>query len=60
MLPASPTPLVLTKDQAAQALQVSMTTIHRLLKSGTLRSVKVGSRVLIPREAVNDFLDGKK
>lgn len=60
MLSPSPSALVLTKDQAAQALQVSMTTIHRMLKAGTLRSVKVGSRVLIPREAVNDFLDGKK
>lgn len=39
-------------------LQLSKNTINALLRSGRLRSVRVGRRYLIPREAVQQFLAG--
>lgn len=33
-------------------------TLWTLVNRGDLRSIKVGSRVLIPRKAMEDFIDG--
>jgi excisionase family DNA binding protein len=50
-----------SKDEAAQRLGIGYVTLHnKLLKTGLLRSVRVGSRVLIPRSEVDRFLAGDK
>lgn len=46
-----------TKDEAAQRLGIGYVTLHnKLLKTGLLRSVRVGSRVLIPKTELERFL----
>ncbi len=48
-----------TKNEAAARLGVSYSTLHNvLIKGGKLRTVKAGSRVLIPRAALEAFLQG--
>lgn len=51
-LPASP----LTVAEAAKFLKISRTTVCRLLDDGTIRSLRVGKRRLIPMDAIADFL----
>ncbi len=47
-----------SKDEAAERLGVCYVTLHnRLLKTGLLRSVRVGSRVLIPKTEIERFLN---
>jgi excisionase family DNA binding protein len=43
-------------DEAALMLGVGRSTMYELLETGRVRSVKVGSRRLIPVTALNDFL----
>ena len=46
-----------SKDEAAQRLGIGYVTLHnKLLKTGLLRSVRVGSRVLIPKAEIERFL----
>jgi excisionase family DNA binding protein len=45
-------PDMLTRDEAAKVLRVSVMTIDRKVKSGELAHTKIGRRVLIPAEAV--------
>lgn len=46
-----------TKSEAAQRLGICYVTLHnRLLKTGLLRSVRVGSRVLVPKAELERFL----
>jgi len=52
-------PLVYTVLQAAKVLTVCDKTIRRLVREGKLRHRKAGSRILIPRRAVEDFLSRK-
>lgn len=43
--------------EAARLLGVSLTTIKRLIGSGTLRTADIGGRRRIPRQALYDLLD---
>jgi excisionase family DNA binding protein len=46
-----------SKDEAAQRLGIGYVTLHnKLLKTGLLRTVRVGTRVLIPRSELERFL----
>lgn len=45
-----------SKDEAAQRLGVGYMTVHRLTKDGTIRTVRAGARVLIPRTELERFL----
>jgi excisionase family DNA binding protein len=44
--------------EAANALGVSRTTIYKLAKDGSLPTIKLGSRVLVPIAALNKLLEG--
>lgn len=48
--------LALTVREAAEALGIGRSSLYELLRSGDLRGVRVGSRVLIPAHALVDFL----
>lgn len=45
----------LTKQELMELIPVSLSTINRLLKSGTLPFIKIGRRVLIPVSAVENL-----
>jgi len=43
-------------DAAARRLGLGRTTTYRLIKEGTLRSIKVGRRRLVPADEIARFL----
>ncbi len=46
-----------SKDEAAKRLGIGYVTLHnKLLKTGLLRTVRVGTRVLIPKTELERFL----
>lgn len=47
------------KQQAAATLSISRATIDRLISTGELRAKKIGSRVVIPVEAIDEYLNGQ-
>jgi excisionase family DNA binding protein len=50
--------LAYTPHEAAEALGISRNLLYQLIGSGQLRSIKAGSRRLIPASAINEFLSG--
>lgn len=48
-------PVLLTRVQAAQALNIGLTKVKELISSGALLVVKVGDRTLVPVEEVKRF-----
>jgi excisionase family DNA binding protein len=53
-----PEPIVDSVSDAAIRLGLSRTTLYELIASGRLRSVKIGKRRLIPRDAQHELLAG--
>lgn len=51
-------PLTLSVDEASALLGVSRSTGFELVNSGALRSVRINRRVLVPRDAIDQFLAG--
>lgn len=55
---------LLTVEEAARRLRISRASLYPLLMAGTLDSLKVGSRRLVPVEAIdryiNDGLTGRR
>lgn len=50
-------PDVLTPGEVQSFLRLGRNATYDLLKDGTLRSVRLGQKYLIPRQAVRDLLD---
>jgi excisionase family DNA binding protein len=50
--------LLLRPEEVAQALNVGRSTVFELLRTGELRSVKIGALRRIPADAVAEYLDG--
>ena len=50
------TTVLLTVEDAAQALALGRTKIYELLDAGTLRSVKIGRARRIPVDALHEFV----
>jgi len=48
--------LVLTPNQSAEAIGVSRSKIYELLRSGELRSIKIGRSRRVPIEDLNQFI----
>jgi excisionase family DNA binding protein len=48
-----------TVDEVAAVLGIGRTTAYRLTQSGQLTTIRVGTRVLIPRHAVDRMLRGE-
>ncbi|MBC9822549.1 helix-turn-helix domain-containing protein [Terrabacter sp. MAHUQ-38] len=44
-------------EEAAEALRLSRSVIYELIRSGRLRTVKQGSRRLVPVAALQDYLE---
>lgn len=49
-------PLTLTVPQLMDILNVGRNTAYALVRSGRIRSVRVGRQLRIPKDAVKDFL----
>jgi excisionase family DNA binding protein len=49
-------PRLLSLKQACQVLGISRTSLYALLASNQLRSVTVGRRRLVTREAIDEFV----
>lgn len=49
-------PVLYRVDEAAEALRISRSVIYELIRSGQLRTVKVGRRRLVPVQALEDYV----
>lgn len=52
-------PLVLRVDDLMPVLDIGRNTAYELVRSGQIRSIRVGRKLRIPKQAVEDFLTGK-
>jgi excisionase family DNA binding protein len=50
--------LLLRPEEVAQALSIGRSTVFELMRTGELRSVKIGALRRIPTDAVAEYLDG--
>lgn len=60
-IPASvenPQRLTRKPEEAAPMLGVGRCGVYALIRSGQLRSVRVGRKILIPLSAIEEFLNG--
>lgn len=51
---------VLTVNEAAEILRISLPSMYSLAEAGEIRSVRVGRRVLLSRTSLMEFISGKK
>jgi excisionase family DNA binding protein len=51
-------PRCLRVEEAAHMLNVGRLTVYDLIRSGRLKSVKIGRRRLVPRTALDALIDG--
>lgn len=51
------TPLLVARKEACAALRVGTTTLDGLIKSGELRSVKIGRARRIPASALREYVE---
>ncbi len=54
---ATDPPLLLTVVQVARLLAVGRTTVYELIRTGDLRTVKIGRARRIPLSALTDYVD---
>ena len=54
-----PLPRVLTVDETARALRISRTSAYEAVRTGDIPSVRIGRRILIPRDVLARMLDGR-
>ena len=52
-------PLVLRVEDLIPILDIGRNTAYELVRSGKIRSIKVGRQIRVPRDAVVDFLQGR-
>ena len=52
-------PLALSVDDLMEILNIGKNTAYSLVKSGQLRSIRIGRQLRIPRDALREFLQGK-
>ena len=48
--------LTLSVEEVADLLGISKPTAYGLINDGTIRSIKIGRKILVPRDAVIDYL----
>ena len=53
-------PMTLRVEDLMPLLGIGRNTAYELIRSGQIRSVRVGRQIRIPREALLEFLDGRK
>ena len=53
-------PMILRVEDLMPLLGIGRNTAYKLICSGQIRSVRIGRQIRIPREALLEFLDGRK
>ena len=53
-------PLALRVEDLMPILGIGRNTAYELVRSGQIRSVKVGKQIRIPKEALREYLSGKE
>lgn len=53
-----PVRLTCKPEEAVPMLGVGKNSVYALIRSGQLRSIKVGRKILIPLSAIEEFLNG--
>ena len=53
-------PLVLRVEDLMPLLDIGRNTAYELIRCGQIRSVKVGRQIRVPKEALAEFLAGRK
>jgi excisionase family DNA binding protein len=49
--------MIYTRQEAADQLQISLSTLDKFLKSGKIKAFRVGRQIRITEQALQDFLD---
>lgn len=49
-------PVLLSVMDVAQALSLGVTYTRRLIERGEIKSIRVGKRVLVPRQCLDDYV----
>ncbi len=49
--------LLASIDETVETLQVSRNSVYKLLDAGDLRAVKIGSRRMIVRKSIEEFIE---
>lgn len=49
-------PLVLTVKETAEVLQIGKALVYDLVRSGKLRSLRIGRKIRVPRSALAEYL----
>jgi len=57
-LRAQTMPCLLAIKQVLYEMGISRTALYQLINEGKLRTVKIGRRRLVPREAIEEFIAG--
>ena len=52
-------PLALRVEDLMPVLDIGRNTAYELVRSGQIRSIKIGRQLRIPRDAVVEFLNGQ-
>jgi len=52
-------PLLLTPEQAAEALAICRARVYELMRSGELGSIRIGASRRVPRQALDAFIEQK-
>lgn len=53
-------PLALRVEELMPILGIGRNTAYELVRSGQIRSVRVGKQIRIPKEALREYLSGKE
>ena len=53
-------PLTLRVEELMPILGIGRNTAYELVRSGQIRSIKVGKQIRIPKEALREYLSGKE
>ena len=52
-------PDVVSVDEIQEMLRIGKNAVYQLLKEGTIRSIKVGKRYIVPKKFIIEFLSQK-
>ena len=53
-------PLALRVEDLMPILSIGRNTAYELVRSGQIRSIKVGKQIRIPKDALREYLSGKE
>lgn len=56
-VPVASEPRLLRVDDAARLLNIGRSAVYDLIRSRRLRTIKIGARRLVPREAIDEAID---